>query len=193
MTDSIEEYIREFMESSPEYSGVDPDDIDVYFFLSSFDEESANLCAALTSDGIKTAVSSLLWEYETEDMETPGAGSLAVITDWNDNPACVIEVTRVEVKAFDEVDEEHAHKEGEGDRSLEYWRKVHRDAFSAVCKEMGKEPSEKMPVVLEEFRANGRFLVGDRLRSGFRFLVDSRQSVELNRLRELRRVRLIDD
>ena len=31
---------------------------------------------------------------------------------------------------FDEVDEEHAYLEGEGDRSLEYWREVHERFFT---------------------------------------------------------------
>ncbi len=90
-------------------------------------------------------------KYEILEMEMPKVGNLAVITDWDDNPACVIEVIRVEVSPFDEVDEKHAYNEGEGDRSLEYWRMVHWEAFSAVCEEMGTQPSEKMLVVREEF------------------------------------------
>ena len=31
---------------------------------------------------------------------------------------------------FDEVSKEHAYKEGEGDRSLAYWRDVHEDFFA---------------------------------------------------------------
>ena len=52
---------------------------------------------------------------------------------------------------FDEVDEEHAYLEGEGDRSLEYWREVHERFFTEnATHDRGFAPD--MPVVLERFR-----------------------------------------
>ena len=52
---------------------------------------------------------------------------------------------------FCEVTAGHAYKEGEGDRSLAYWRKVHEDFFRAELEEAGLEFSPSMPVVCEEF------------------------------------------
>lgn len=43
---------------------------------------------------------------------------------------------------FMEVNEAHAYKEGEGDRSLAYWRKVHEEAFTKEWKEIKMTFSE---------------------------------------------------
>jgi len=58
----------------------------------------------------------------------------------------------VEVRPYDDVDERFAHEEGEGDRSLEYWRKAHWRFFSRTLPGIGKKPSLDMPLVCERFR-----------------------------------------
>lgn len=40
---------------------------------------------------------------------------------------------------FDQVSERHAWLEGEGDRSLAYWREVHREAFEPDYQAAGME------------------------------------------------------
>ena len=54
-------------------------------------------------------------------------------------------------ETFNNVSKEHAFKEGEGDRSLEYWREVHKKFFRECLEEYGLEFSENMKVVCEEF------------------------------------------
>ena len=44
-----------------------------------------------------------------------------------------------------------ASKEGEGDRSLEYWRTVHRRFFTEELQEPGLPFDEKLELVCEEF------------------------------------------
>lgn len=63
-------------------------------------------------------------------------------------------VTRIvssEIVAYCEVTADYAAIEGEGDGSLEYWRKVHWSFFSRECKRIGKEPVESMPVICSVF------------------------------------------
>ncbi|MBK4877302.1 hypothetical protein CUZ94_0850 [Enterococcus faecium] len=53
---------------------------------------------------------------------------------------------------FSEVTKEHAWKEGEGDRTLAYWRKVHAEFFKHAYKEaLNIEFTEEKLVVYEEF------------------------------------------
>lgn len=59
--------------------------------------------------------------------------------------------TSVSVVPFDEVDEEFAYIEGEGDRSLGYWRKVHWDCFVQDLSAIGRVAVPNMPVVRERF------------------------------------------
>jgi uncharacterized protein YhfF len=75
-----------------------------------------------------------------------------VVTDWQGTPGCVIETTYVEVVAFDGVTERFAAREGEGDKTLGYWRDVHWRAFARECQRIGREPDLQMPVVCERFR-----------------------------------------
>lgn len=49
------------------------------------------------------------------------------------------------------ISEEHAYREGEGDRTLDYWRSVHREFFLEELKEIGKTFDEGLEVVCEEF------------------------------------------
>lgn len=68
------------------------------------------------------------------------------------SPLCVIETTGVEIKAFEDVSEDFAAAEGEGDGTLRYWRAVHEPYFGRVCERLGREPSAEMAVVCERFR-----------------------------------------
>ena len=53
---------------------------------------------------------------------------------------------------FCDISEEYARREGEGDKSLAYWKKAHREAFSRECREeCGIEFTEDMICVCEEF------------------------------------------
>jgi uncharacterized protein YhfF len=114
--------------------------------------ETADALGRLAVAGTKTATSSLLWDYEAEEEELPRPGDVSIVTDWDGAPLCIIETTAVEVKPFNEVGAEHACAEGEGDRSLAYWRQVHWEAFTASCATLGRMPKETMPVVCERFR-----------------------------------------
>lgn len=81
--------------------------------------EGANQGARLILQGLKTATSSLLWEFEDERKPLPHAGSLSILLDGNDEPVCIVETTSVATKRFDKADVEYARAYGEGDRTLE--------------------------------------------------------------------------
>lgn len=56
-------------------------------------------------------------------------GDYSIVLDGSGVPVCITQTERVEIKSFNKVTADHAHLEGEGNRSLEYWRKVHKDFF----------------------------------------------------------------
>lgn len=70
-----------------------------------------------------------------------------------DRTKCVkIKTKKVYVSKFCDVSEEQAKKEGEGNLSLAYWRKVHKKIFSKECKKLGTEFSDETLIVCEEFQ-----------------------------------------
>ncbi len=112
----------------------------------------ADELGALISAGTKTATCSALWEYEAEGEPLPEVGLKTIVLDGNGSPLCIVETTEVEVRPYDEVDARFAYAEGEGDRSLEYWREAHWRFFSRTLPNIGKEPTSNMPLVCERFR-----------------------------------------
>ena len=108
--------------------------------------------AALTAVGIKTATASAYDLYALDPAEPlPKEGDLSVILDGDDNAVCVIRTTRLYISPFWNVTAEHAFKEGEGDRSLAWWRDVHRDFFQGELAPYGLAFSEDMRVLCEAF------------------------------------------
>ena len=82
----------------------------------------------------------------------PEPGDLMIITDWDGRPLCIIETTEVTIRPYNHVDARFAYDEGEGDRSLAYWRAAHRRFFSRTLPAIGKEFATDMPLVCERFR-----------------------------------------
>nr|WP_228374238.1 ASCH domain-containing protein [Demequina phytophila] len=99
--------------------------------------------------GVKTGTASSLQDYEDEGETVPEAGSLSIVLDGRGQPRALIEAVRVEVVPFDQVTAEHAASEGEGDRTLAYWRTVHEDVWRRYS---ARGFSANMPVVCERFR-----------------------------------------
>jgi uncharacterized protein YhfF len=69
------------------------------------------------------------------------------VLDGRGKPRCVIESTEVTYRRFGEVDATFAFEEGEGDRSLDYWRNAHRIYFGRQGKFR-----EDMMLMCERFR-----------------------------------------
>ena len=112
--------------------------------------DSAELSEELLSlirSGRKRAGTSLLWGCEADGQPLPTTGSIEIVIDHHNEPALVTRITRVEVVAFNEVTSAYAAIEGEGDGSLEYWRKGHWAFFGRECRRIGREPAQDMPVV----------------------------------------------
>lgn len=114
--------------------------------------EMADELGQLVFTGIKTATCSLLWEYEAEQEPIPQVGELSIVLDGHGDPLCIIKITEVIVRAYSQVDAQFAYEEGEGDRSLSYWRAVHWRFFSRLCDKLGLEVSEDMALVCERFQ-----------------------------------------
>lgn len=106
----------------------------------------ANELARLVIKGIKTATCS---RYTGGNL-LDDAG-LSIILGGNDQPLCLIETTEITVRSYNEVDADFAFAEGEGDRTLEFWRKAHWAFFTREAKTEGYEPSEDMLLACERF------------------------------------------
>ncbi|MFE7408091.1 ASCH domain-containing protein [Isoptericola sp. NPDC057559] len=106
---------------------------------------------ALVLQGRKTAAASLVVEFEDVGDPVPAPGDLSIVLDGRGEPRALIRTVRVEIVPFAEVTAEHAHLEGEGDRTLESWRTEHERAWRDALASLGRELDPSMLVVCERF------------------------------------------
>jgi uncharacterized protein YhfF len=146
----VETFWQAYLASLPAGAASPGDRPPAWFFSDS--EQGANRLGSLVLRGLKSGTASLYWSYKPGIDPLPKAGDLAIITDFSGQPLCLIETTQVEILPFDQVSEAHAAAEGEGDLSLEYWRRAHWEAFGRECRRLGRKAAEDMPVVCERFQ-----------------------------------------
>ena len=115
-------------------------------------DESADKGADLIQQGIKSATSSLLWEYQAAHKLPPQEGSLSIVENGKGEPVCVVKTTEIAMKRFTEVDAQFAYDYGEWDRTLEMWRRQCWEYYSEQCRRLGREPTEEMLLVCERFK-----------------------------------------
>jgi len=111
------------------YKKINPsigDEIDAWAF-----GVEPDLLADLVLKGEKKATASAYDLYALEAESLPQEGTFDVILDSQNQAVCM---------------------EGEGDKSLAYWRQVHEDCFAEWLREEGLTFTPDSKVVLEEFR-----------------------------------------
>jgi len=104
--------------------------------------ELADELLDLVVRGIKTATCST-----DDEPNTSTPGEHWIVLNSRGEPACVIESTEVTYRRFGDVDAAFAFEEGEGDRSLAYWRSAHRNYFGRQGRFR-----EDMTLMCERFR-----------------------------------------
>lgn len=139
------EFWRQVREAKPELPEAVPE---AWAFGAT--AEHADELLALVLVGTKTATASSLWDFEATGEAVPREGEHSILLDGAGEPRAVIETTRVRICPFAEVDAHHAHAEGEGDRTLAYWREAH-ERFWREYSENPRGFAPDMPVVCEAF------------------------------------------
>ncbi|ASG01729.1 ASCH domain-containing protein [Vibrio anguillarum] len=150
MEERIQTYLSEYLSSLPSETAEKYTSFSADYFCA--DEYNANVCADLILRGEKRASCSLEYWYSHEGEPMPEVGHLQVVTNWDGKPICIIELTSVSKCKYSDVTEEFVAEEGEGDKSLKWWREAHWKFFGLECDELGIEPTEDMLLVLERFK-----------------------------------------
>lgn len=130
---------------------ISHDHYDVWAFGNS--PQMADELLALVLQGEKTGTSSLklLYELEPEGEQIPEVGCYSVLLDGKDQAQAIICTKVVDVLPFSQITEVHGYLEGEGERNLSYWRKVHRPFFEQELNERDLPFSEDLLIVYELF------------------------------------------
>ena len=118
--------------------------------------QNVDMIGNLAVTGQKKATAHLLLDFERNGVTRRVPGDYWVVLGAALLPLCLVRVTEVEVKPFDQVGEETAIAEGEGDLSLTHWATVHRRYFVKQCALWQIEWREDLPTVCEYFELIGQ-------------------------------------
>ena len=147
-TELVKNFWDEFCQQN---SDVNIDESYQVWFFHNNQADSVEL-ASLVLQGKKTATASLAAVNEMMPEIAPIANGFSVVTDFNGNPLFIIQTAEIRHLPFDEVDAQFAFDEGEGNQTLENWRKGHWKYFTKEAKELGIEFNEKSLICCERFR-----------------------------------------
>jgi uncharacterized protein YhfF len=100
---------------------------------------------------IKQATAPSLWSFKINNEKLPKKGDLNIITNWNKVPQAIILTTKIELIKFSEITAKFAQIEGEGDKSLAYWKKVHKAYYKREMQGYKERFSEDMIIVCQYF------------------------------------------
>ena len=103
---------------------------------------------SLVLNGEKRATTSLYNEYIKNKEPLPKIQQRSIILHEDNTDACLIEIENVIITEFKNITGELAFIEGEGDKSLEYYRNEHYKIF----KNIDSNFSDESKVVFEIFR-----------------------------------------
>lgn len=113
----------------------------------------ADRLANLVLNGEKTTTTGSLIEYELDNEEVPEVDMTLfdILLNGKEEPVAILRTIDIYVTPFNKVTEEHAFKEGEGDKTLSNWRKSHQAYWERIFEELNVEIDiPTMDVVCEE-------------------------------------------
>jgi len=146
--ETVKEFWSRFSASNP---SVDPSAPYQVWYFGNTRDMAAELVDLVLS-GKKTATASSLIMNELEPHNARQPDGYSVVTDFDGEPRCVIQTAEIRFVPYAEVDAEFAADEGEGDLSLEYWRRVHWDYFTGEAGRFGFHFDERSLICCERFR-----------------------------------------
>lgn len=111
----------------------------------------ADELAALAEAGTKRAQATLLRDFQKDLEALPQPGEHLVVLDGEGHPRAIVRNTHVELRHFNEIDDEFAKEAGEGDGSLAWWLAAHRQDYAERGDREGFEAHERIELVLEYF------------------------------------------
>lgn len=142
MNQAAENYWNEYWKDSEK-----PQSVSAWQFGASPDQ-----LAQLVIEGVKTATCSGHIFYELEKEPLPTTNDYSIILNSGDFPVAIIKTVEVALIPMNEVPEEFAIAEGEGDRTYRYWKEEHEKFFKNALSKMGREFSDDMLLVCERFK-----------------------------------------
>ncbi|NUT38236.1 MAG: ASCH domain-containing protein [Hamadaea sp.] len=113
--------------------------------------ESTDELLALYLTGRKTAGSSIKEDFVAAGDPLPQVGDFWILLNSRDEPGCLLRTDKVTEHRFYDIPPEVAVAEGEGDLSLDHWRRVHQATYEPHLAQWGLASIADATVVTQYF------------------------------------------
>jgi len=115
------------------------------------DERNADHLLELYLEGKKMASSGLVEGFKACNAPLPKVGNYWMILNSKEEAKCIVKTLAIEFYVFSEVPEKVSLAEGEGDCSIEHWRKVHIAFFQPYLADWGISNIKDATVITEYY------------------------------------------
>ncbi|MBC6310233.1 ASCH domain-containing protein [Listeria sp. FSL L7-1582] len=146
---TMSEIITSYWEAFAKEQGLDLACPDAWAF--GYGAEMADRLGALVVDGVKTASCAAHCVHEIEGERIPEVGEYNIVLDGKNEPLVIIRYTEVELVKMNEVSQDFARSEGEGDLSYEYWYEAHVRFFTSELEQFGLTFTPDLLLVCQRF------------------------------------------
>lgn len=102
--------------------------------------------------GQKTAGSSIVEDFVTAGEPLPKVGNHWIFLNSKSEPCCILKTEKIVIHKFKDIPEEIAIAEGEGDKSLSYWKAVHAELYVPHLAGWGVAEISEANVITEFFK-----------------------------------------
>ncbi len=137
----------DFLDTHLEYAFVDEPRVTHFYDNEKDCEDSLKLVLS----GTKKAISHSLLGLQLRKEPLPKIGDFMVITDWKGKARCIVRTVAVRLKPFFSIRQSYVKIEGEGNKSVENWKKSHWEYYQRELAPYSREPRDSMIVVCEIF------------------------------------------
>lgn len=110
-------------------------------------EKDCDYLFNLVKTKVKTATSYLYIKKEDLNLTT----KYSILTNWDESEEILLKTTKIYKTKFKDITKIHAFKEGEGDKTLSYYKKVHEEFFKKECDKLNIKFDKNTEIVCEEF------------------------------------------
>lgn len=144
----IETFWEEFCKNQKLKNGSMPE---AWMFGDGANTEMADDLVNLVLEGKKRGTCSVFDFYRISGDPLPQIGQYDIVLNGKSEPVAVIQIKKIEIVKMDDVTEEFALSEGEGDLTYQYWYNEHKKFFINEAESLGTTFDTQMTLICENF------------------------------------------
>tara|TARA_B100002052_G_C15858315_1_gene588757 strand:+ start:548 stop:1021 length:474 start_codon:yes stop_codon:yes gene_type:complete len=117
-----------------------------------WNQEVSKKIAAYIIGHQKIGTYSLPWLHQEYPWSKSNIGDYILHVDFNGEPFAIVQILKLELLSFKDVNQNHTNLDGPPVRDFKVWKKLHTEYWSKELKVFDRIVTPDMPVVVEKFK-----------------------------------------